>query len=339
MPMVYKSLVENVYLILHDLDPSGTVIPLDEKLKGVLCLTPWHVEFFSERFPLLKDYAKPFSYGVDLDVIRASSHIEKIPFRFIYSSFPNRGLLELLKMWPLIRKIEPRATLDIFCNLDHEWSNRVEPEKMRSIKTLLKSFLIEDEGMGIVNHGWVTKKELAAAWCRAHIWLYPCTFQETFCLTALEAAASGTLAITNHLAALRDTVGSRGVIIDGDPTQDEWKTRALMAIKDVLHDPSSAREYIQRNKEWALSLSWESQAHLLIDMLKKHRLEYKNLFNWTHDLPVGSRNQFLRVLQVFNESFSSYKEVRVLEIGVYAGTSLIEIIKNIPNATGVGIDA
>jgi len=339
IPILYNSFVENVYLILHDLSPSGNVIPLHRKLKNIFCLTPWHVSYFSEQFPAMKEKAQAFSYGIDLETFSSSSHTTKVPFKFIYSSFPNRGLLELLKMWPSIRQIEPRATLDIFCNLDHEWSNRVEPEKMNSIRTLLHLCLSQDDKMGIVNHGWVSKKELAHAWSTAQIWFYPCTFRETFCLTALEAAASETLVISNHLAALKDTVGDRGIIIDGDPTQDEWKERAFAKIKEVFNDVSAFRRYIQRNKEWAVSTSWKSQADRLIKLVNKEHLEYKNMYNWTHDLPSGGRKQVLDILKQFNTVFSSYAHVDVLEIGTYSGTSLIEIIKHIPNATGVGLDA
>jgi predicted O-methyltransferase YrrM len=242
-------------------------------------------------------------------------------------------------MWPSIRKIEPTATLDLFCNLEHEWSNRVEPEKMASIRSLLESYLIHDNHMGIVNHGWVSKKELARAWSRAHIWFYPCTFKETFCLTALEAAASETLVVTNHLAALKDTVGDRGVIIEGDPTTDEWKSSALFRLKEVLHDHVSFEGYIQKNREWASALSWGSQAGQLVDMVEAHRLEYKNMYNWTHDLPSNSRAQFLDIIRRFNSVFSFHHSVRVLEIGTYAGISLIEMMRHIPNAMGVGIDA
>jgi len=336
IPILYKSLVENVYLILHDLSPSGNVIPDHIKLKNILCLTPWHVSYFNQQFPVLKDKTMAFSYGVDLDIFHPS--LSKIPFRFIYSSFPNRGLLELLKMWPSIRKIEPLATLDLFCNLEHEWSNRVEPEKMMLIRTLLQSYLIHDDHMGIINHGWVSKKQLALAWSNAHIWFYPCTFQETFCLTALEAAASKTLVVTNHLAALKDTVGDRGVIIEGDPTGDEWKFRALSRIKEVLHDPSLFEGYIEKNREWATTLSWGSQAEKLIEMVERDRLEYKNMYNWTHDLPPNNRTEFIEIIKYFNSVFSFHHSVSVLEIGTYTGTSLIEIVRHIPNAVGVGLD-
>ena len=60
---------------------------------------------------------------------------------------------------------------------------------------------VKENGMNIYYYGWVSKKVLSEAWTTSDIWFYPCTFMETFCLTALEAAITKTLVITNNLAA------------------------------------------------------------------------------------------------------------------------------------------
>ena len=71
---------------------------------------------------------------------------------------------------------------------------------------------------------------------------------ETFCITALEAAASETLVVTNDLAALRDTVGSRGVVIPGDPRTIEWREKAIDKLMDTLGDKDKVREVIEKNQ-------------------------------------------------------------------------------------------
>jgi hypothetical protein len=38
----------------------------------------------------------------------------KIPFSAIFASHPERGLRELLMMWPRIKRQVPRATLDLY---------------------------------------------------------------------------------------------------------------------------------------------------------------------------------------------------------------------------------
>ena len=63
------------------------------------------------------------------------------------------------------------------------------------------------------------------------------------------------------------------------------------------------------------------------------------MLNWTHDLPAGqgAKAIFEKVLRFFANNNKSANP-KVLEVGTYAGTSLIEIIKQIPNSQGTAID-
>jgi predicted O-methyltransferase YrrM len=74
-------------------------------------------------------------------------------------------------------------------------------------------------------------------------------------------------------------------------------------------------------------------------------LEYAGMYNWTHDLPknTNAKEKFERVIQYFvdknkHTQFAEIFQVQVLEVGTYAGTSLIEIVKRIPNSFGTGVD-
>jgi hypothetical protein len=339
LPVTFKGFTENVYFIVHDLTPSGIVIPINKKLKNVFCLTEWHVSYLNNIFPQLKDIIVPFYYGCNFNL---NLNLDKIPFKFIYSSFPNRGLLQLLQMWPKIYEYEPRATLHIYSDINNKWSNDVEPEKMQEIHTLLENY---SSNFGIYYHGWVSKKELVTSWQTADIWFYPCTFMETFCLTALEAAHSKTFVITNDLAALQNTVGNRGAIIKGDPTTNLWQEEALEQIMFYLNplNIEAKNELIERNYKWATNLTWENQANKLIkEYIEPNAiLEYKGMYNWTNDVPFSSKQIFLDTINYFNENYEKVKNrenIKVLEFGTYTGISLINIIKLIPNSSGVGVD-
>ena len=343
LPVSFKGFSENVYLVVHDLTPSGIVIPKDNKLKNIFCLTEWHSNYLKNIFTSLQNIIKPFNYGID-DRFKNKIN-QKIKNKFIYSSFPNRGLLQLLQMWPKIYEKEPSATLHIYSDVDNKWSNDVEPQKMSEIKNLLVEYKNKPNKFGIFYYGWVNKKELANAWLTSEFWFYPCTFMETFCLTALEAASSKTLAITNHLAALQDTVGNRGVIINGDATLKEWQAQALKQIFYYMDEKnkSEKEKIIDINYHWSLGLSWEKQANKLIKeyILPNSILEYKGMYNWTHDLPMGSKDIFLDTINYFNNTYHKFNKketIIILEIGSYAGISLINLVQAIPNSIGYGVD-
>ena len=243
-------------------------------------------------------------------------------------------------MWPKIYQFQPLASLHIYCDVDGKWVNEVECEMMVQIRQLMANYNVKENGMNIYYYGWVSKTVLAEAWSTADIWFYPCTFMETFCLTALEAALTKTLVITNNLAALENTVSDRGVIIKGDPTTEEWQKEALSKIKEYLSNDSVFKnELIKRNFEWASKLSWESQAKKLLDeYILQEKLEYKGIYNWTNNI---EKEPFLNTIKYFNNNYNKVKnkeKIKVLEIGVYTGISLINIVKLIPNSIGYGID-
>jgi len=278
IPVAIHGKVQNLYLVLHDLTPSGVVLPLHDKFKKVFCLSEWHVGYFLNIFPQFKDITVPFYYGIDVhkfdnEIDLLNDHgpksninmqiietVQKTPNKFIYSSFPNRGLFQLLQMWPKIYEKYPTASLHIYADVNGKWVNSVEGELMVKIRELMDSLTNHN----IFYHGWVNKTTLADAWKTSEYWLYPCTFMETFCLTAVEAALSKTLAITNGLAALQNTVGDRGVCVEGDASTPEWQERALFALFSIMEDKTKREEVIERNHEWASTLSWESQANKLV---------------------------------------------------------------------------
>jgi hypothetical protein len=289
IPLAIKSKTNNVYLVLHDLTPSGLIIPIDPKLKNIFCLSEWHVKYFLNIFPQFENITVPFYYGIDIHKfdnekkitnddnifenrleqpqnirIEIVESVPKIPLKFIYSSFPNRGLLQLLQMWIRIVTKYPKASLHIYSDVNGVWVNKVAPELMEKIKKLLK-FFNENSQFNVYYYGWVNKDTLSEAWKTSEIWFYPCTFAETFCLTAVEAALSKTLAVTNGLAALQNTVANRGICIEGDASTKEWQEKALHELFSIIENKNKQEELIELNYNWASQLSWESQANKLLN--------------------------------------------------------------------------
>ena len=267
LPATYESFVKNIHLVVHDLTTSGNVIPIKPKLKKIFCLSEWHKEYFDSIFIGLSDKTIPFHYGIDVDRFK-NLNKKKIKNSFIYSSFANRGLLPLLELWPKIKKYIPDSSLHIYSDVNHEWTNKVAPEQMTRIKELLE--LYSKTESGIHYYGWVSKEVLYQGWNKCEYWLYPCIFKETFCLTALEASLSKTLPITNHLAALRDTVGDRGIIIPEEMTtklSDQVEDFIIEKLLWIINNPEEKEQLLEKNYNWGLSHSWKNQAFKLLNHL------------------------------------------------------------------------
>lgn len=259
-----NSYVQNIYLFAHDLTLSCNIIPISNKIKKIFCLTEWHKKYYDEVCPEFKQFTSVLGYGVNPIELK-----KKQPFKFIFSSFANRGLLVVLMMWEDILKMYPNAELHTYCDLENKWLNDNFKDVVLKIKELLPM-------KNVFMHGWVSKKTLAESWSNAHIWLYPCTFKETFCLTAFEAAISKTLVIHNNLAALENTAGDRGIIIEGDPYSIEWRHKALEVLRELpLMDTQSL---INKNYEHVKNISWENQSKVLMEIINNTNTGCKETF-------------------------------------------------------------
>ena len=324
VPVALRGHVKEVGVIFHDLIQDETVLPVDPKIKWLFCLTDWHTRYIKARFSSFN--VQTLNYGV-------SSKFEtgtKVKNSFIYSSFPNRGLVVLLEMWKKIYEKFPDSVLNLYCDVDGEWVNRVAPDEMQRVKQLLT------EVRGVANHGWVSKETLAKAWETAEYWLYPCKFEETFCLTALEAAASKTLAVTNNLAALEDTVGDRGVITHGNPLDESWQDQCLEKLFGYMNGTTSKDLLVEKNFSWSKTLTWSGQSRKLaeytgVDYMRPN-LDYCGMLNWTVDVPKNSKKEVLNVLKLLP------KGSKILEVGTFAGTSLVGFLENVQDSTAVVID-
>jgi hypothetical protein len=338
LPLTYKSLIKNIYLVLHDLTASGNVIPIEPSLKRIFCLSEWHAEYYSNIMPALKHLITPFYYGIDINKF-INNNIEKIPYKFIYSSFPNRGLLPLLQMWKHIVEIQPLSQLHIYSDINGKWVNEVAPEQIKEIKILLDFYNYNNNKSNKYNiflHGWVSKDKLAEAWQSSDIWFYPCTFMETFCLTALEAAITKTLVVTNDLAALQNTVGNRGIIINGDPMTKEWQENTISILTPFLQNNIAnnklKEQLINTNYNWAKNLTWKNQATKMLDeyiyptLISNNNLDFeKNLIY----ICIFGKEEYIQLTNLLLHSLYLYGNVNSLttDLLVYTNSNFKNIIK------------
>ncbi len=273
IPVAINSYVENIYVFAHDLTLSGNLIPLSPKIKKIFCLTEWHKEYFNNQMKGISHLTEALNYGINTFKFPKR---EKQKYKFIFSSFANRGLLPLLLMWERIQAMYPTAELHTYCDLENEWLNKNYGEVVIKIKSLLPTL------KNVFMHGWVSKSELYEAWATSHIWLYPCTFMETFCLTAFEAAASKTLVITNNLAALKETAGKYSISVEGEPMNDSWQETVLTLLMNLNN--IDTEEIVNNNYSRVKEITWENQAIKLIDIINKHNTNGKETFKWTSEL-------------------------------------------------------
>jgi len=174
-------------------DPEHLLAP--DYIDGIVCLTNWHKQQWSQTYSIDPERVTVIGNGIDFSSF--IGHPPRVKGRFIWSSAPERGLSELLDNWQSIREVMPNATLRIY-------------SPGYSIATA--EVWGRDGLEGVEFMGTVGQRELHYAMLESEYWLYLTSYEETYCITALEMQKAGVLPITTDVAALSETVNS-GIIL------------------------------------------------------------------------------------------------------------------------------
>jgi len=263
-----KGAVKKTILWVHDIH-CGDDWELDlKKFDKFFCLSNYSKKAFCSYYP----YVKPENVVVTrngLDPERFSvERLRTLGFpsapRFTYSSSPDRGLDVLLGIWPRIRQFHSDAELHVYYGFK-TWE-KMElargSDKRNSLKlAFLKDRVMNQEDRGIFFNDRVGQQAIADSYMRSSVWAHPTAFAETFCITALEAQAAGSVPVTTAFGALNETV-KYGYLIPPPNVAKEYQDAFVSKVLELL-DPSNNEDrnkLAQAGRSWALTQTWESLA-------------------------------------------------------------------------------
>jgi glycosyltransferase involved in cell wall biosynthesis/tetratricopeptide (TPR) repeat protein len=212
LPFNYRLHAGKRFVMVHDIwlshDPSYDI--KSWMVSGYAYLSDWHKEFLKRHHKIPEDKLFLTANGAcENNYKDVDSYTKKN--QAVYSSSPDRGLYQLLKMVPEIRKEVPDFTLKVaygFYNWEQAAKSRNDTASLALIDKIKE--LINQPGVEYL--GRVSKVELAEHQKESKVWLFPTNFTETFCIGSLENGISKNALITTDLAGLSSTVGSAGVL-------------------------------------------------------------------------------------------------------------------------------
>ncbi len=215
---------QKLWLVCQDVgympdQPTGLTHERATKLDLLMALCNEHGSFLHKHWPECNGRFALSSNGIKTDKIielAATSQIERDPFKVIYTSSPDRGLLTLLEIIKRAREFEPRLTLAA-C---YGWDNMEKLQTVKNARLRKECDTLMDE-LGFKYLGRLGQTDLWRQYLSAGIWCYPTHFTETSCICCMEAQALGAIPITNPLWALVDNV-RHGTFIQGDPQKDPF---------------------------------------------------------------------------------------------------------------------
>lgn len=205
------------FVMIHDvfLSPDRNFDVMQWKVDGYACLSEWHRDFVSEYHGIPQEKIFLTHNGVSQWERYEDARKYRKKNQAVYSSSPDRGLYQLLRMLPDIRRSVPDFEL-IVCYGFYNWEKAAELRGDEKEKDFIKKIRKLMEQPGVVYKGRVDKRTLADFQGVSKVWLYPTNFSETFCITAVENGLAGNALLTTDLAALSTVVGDAGILLPSE---------------------------------------------------------------------------------------------------------------------------
>ena len=280
------------WLWVHDIHCWDRLTPeIASEIDVIVALSHWHVEHLKRTYPYLKDaevidlddqdksyddlwtphvfYKDDTCYRVPkiaiigdaLDTSRFENiSEERIPYRFIYCSSPDRGLEQILDLWVLIKEKMPLATLKIFYGWNY-FNSSLHIKEQRELKEKIRE-LVQQDGIEWCNR--IGQDALAHELLKADAMLYPPPhdFRETYGIAFLEAQAAGVICFYRQNGALGETINKRGIALRNDMTP----TEIVNIIADTLGDKNGNDIIRKEAMKYARQRDWGGQCEKMLKL-------------------------------------------------------------------------
>lgn len=232
----------------------GNFAKFSQEVEKIVTISPFHDGYFREMYGIFGTTV------IDLPV-RMNDYkrdVKKVSKKCIYTSVPDRGSVPLRAAWALIQREVPEAQLVLTSDW-RLWDKDID-ESVVTPWRLSYAMLPNTSYIGAVKRDELIRHQL-----EADLLLYPCIYDELFCIAVAEAQVAGAIPITSRYGAV-DTTNEFGVRIAGNPSTPEFIDIFVDATVRHLQDPYLREGQIemQRKAEERFSLErilqeWEDK--------------------------------------------------------------------------------
>jgi len=226
-----------------------------EQLDYLIFVSHWQFNKFKQEFNI------PAYKSV---IIRNA--VEPIPFvkktntgklRLVYTSTPWRGLDVLLNALLLLNRDD--VELDIFS------STKIYGDHFEKITTGQFDWLFQQAKTqkNVKFHEYQPNDVVRNCVQQAHIFPYPSTFEETSCLSAIEAASAGCQIVTTNLGALPETCNDWATYIPHGPNREVLASRFAVELEKAINnywDEENQNSLLAQSTHYHKYWSWETRA-------------------------------------------------------------------------------
>lgn len=242
------------YVMIHDiwLSADKNYDIMSWHVEKYAYLSEWHKQFLISHHHIPENKMVLTANGQDMKLYEDVDSYKK-KNQSVYSSSPDRGLYQLLKMVPMIREQVLDFELIVaygFFNWESMAKKRNDTASMALIEKIKK--LLEQPGVKYVDR--ISKRELAHYEKESKVWLYPSWFDETFAISAVSAGLAKNAIVSTDRAGLKTTVGSAGILLPSTGLYRDMEYPSIYIEKFV-------KESIKMLKDEEYRKSWADKAY------------------------------------------------------------------------------
>lgn len=242
-----------VLLWLHDLasDPYFELLrdkDYQKEFDFFIFVSHWQKESFRTKYAIPFEKCVVMKNAIEPDAIFYDKWSDTEKIKIVYSSTPQRGLDIVVEVFKELQKeFNDRIELNVFSSFNLYG----EKHKTRNVP-FLKLFDEMTDMEGVNFHGSVPHESLLEELKQQHIWVLPSTWQETSCISLMEALSSECLCVHSDLAALAETSSNFTVMY---PYIDNINEHAYIfyeslrnTIHTVIENPWGSRSHLRLQK-------------------------------------------------------------------------------------------
>lgn len=250
----------NKYVMIHDiwLSSNQNYNIHEWQVRNYFVLSNWHKSFVMSHHKIPENKILLTANGSDQQLYAQVDQVKK-KNKIFYSSSPDRGLYELLQMFPKIRERVPDVELVVaygFYNWERAIISRNSVDEVKSLNTIRS--LLNQPGVRFVDR--LSKSDLAKEQMECKAWLYPTVFWETFCITSVEAGLAKCAILSTKVAGLISTVGDAGILLDGDNKSSEYQSKFIDESVRLLTDEEYRLSWAEKAHNKMLQYRWDKIA-------------------------------------------------------------------------------
>ena len=249
-----------------ELPNGGRDYLMDDRMTMVVAVSEYHKKILLNTYPEIKNKIKVIQNAIDpydWDMI----DIPKFENKFIYTSAPDRGLSELLELWPRIKNMIPEATLWV----------ATPPYALEWYEDYKGLY----DGVHFLDN--LSPSELYTQIKSSEYWIYPSQYNETYCITALEMMFGRVKIVSTDTGNLMNLLMGRASMISTPNNLGMLKDEIFEEFKN-LYNNKTLQVVNQNNAyEFAKNEIWSNRINEWTELLEGGGRLYPELYTYFDD--------------------------------------------------------